>query len=249
MSTEYAVRCRKVEKVFGAGDTAVRALRGVDWDVPLGEISMLVGQSGCGKTTLLSVITGLLEASGGTVEILGQALHGLRGERANRFRLQNIGFIFQQFNLLPALTAAENAAVPLLAANMPRRAATERGRELLQKLGLGLRADARPVELSGGQQQRVAIARALINQPRLIVCDEPTANLDAESGHAVMELFRAVAVSPDRAVVIVTHDNRIFEFAHSITYMEDGHIVRRANGNGFADTRPAPVPDPAHQTS
>src|SRR5438445_6839477 len=106
MSTEYAVRCRKVEKVFGAGDTAVRALRGVDWDVPLGEISMLVGQSGCGKTTLLSVITGLLEASGGTVEILGQALHGLRGERANRFRLQNIGFIFQQFNLLPALTAA-----------------------------------------------------------------------------------------------------------------------------------------------
>jgi putative ABC transport system ATP-binding protein len=232
MSTEYAVRCRQVEKVFGAGDTTVRALRGVDWDVPLGEISMLVGQSGCGKTTLLSVITGLLDMSSGTVELLGEQLHDLNGSRANLFRLQNIGFIFQQYNLLPALTAAENAAVPLFAANVPRRIATERGRELLHTLGLGARADALPRDLSGGQQQRVAIARALINQPRLIVCDEPTAALDAESGHAVMELLHGVAVSPDRAVVVVTHDNRIFDFAHSITQMEDGRIVRRINGNG-----------------
>src|SRR4030095_9268569 len=135
---------------------------------------------------------------------------------------------------LPALTAAENAAVPLFAADVSRREATERGRELLHKLGLGNRVDALPRELSGGQQQRVAIARALINQPRLVVCDEPTAALDAESGHGVMELLHGVAVSPDRAVVVVTHDNRIFEFAHSITYMEDGHIVRRSNGNGSA---------------
>jgi putative ABC transport system ATP-binding protein len=245
MSTDYAVRCRRVEKVFGAGETAVRALRGVDWDVPLGEISMLVGQSGCGKTTLLMVLTGLLDASAGTVEILGEALHALRGERANRFRLQNIGFIFQQYNLLPALTAAENAALPLFAADVSRRAATERGRALLHTLGLGARADAMPAELSGGQLQRVAIARSLINEPRLIVCDEPTASLDAESGHAVMELLRGVAVSPDRAVVIVTHDNRIFQFADSITYMEDGRIVRRANGNGSAGIRPA-VPDSMH---
>ncbi|WP_341316543.1 ABC transporter ATP-binding protein [Paraburkholderia sp. IMGN_8] len=242
-ATEYAVRCRQLEKVFGAGETSVRALRGVDWDVPLGEISMLVGQSGCGKTTLLMVLTGLLDATAGTVEILGEALHALRGARANSFRLQNIGFIFQQYNLLPALTAAENAAVPLFAAGVPRRAATGRGRALLEKLGLGARADAMPVELSGGQLQRVAIARALINEPRVIVCDEPTASLDAESGRAVMELLHGVAISPDRAVVIVTHDNRIFEFAHSITYMEDGRIVRRANGNGTTGGRPPGIPD------
>jgi putative ABC transport system ATP-binding protein len=232
----YAVRCEDVEKVFGSGETAVRALRGVDWEVPLGEISMLVGQSGSGKTTLLSVITGLLDATRGSIEVLGEQLGELHGSRANAFRLQNIGFIFQQYNLLPALTAAENAAVPLFAANVPRQQATERGRKLLRKLGLGNRVDAVPRELSGGQQQRVAIARALIHEPRLIVCDEPTAALDAESGRAVMELLHDVAVSPDRAVVVVTHDNRIFEFAHSITYMEDGHIVRRANGNGSART-------------
>src|SRR5262245_24181114 len=174
MDANYAVRCENVEKVFGTGDTAVHALRGVDWEVPLGEISMLVGQSGSGKTTLLSVITGLLDATAGSVEVLGETLQALKGSRANAFRLQHIGFIFQQYNLLPALTAAENAAVPLLAADIKRREATERGRELLRKLGLGSRVDALPRELSGGQQQRVAIARALINQPRLVVCDEPT---------------------------------------------------------------------------
>jgi putative ABC transport system ATP-binding protein len=239
--TNYAVRCEDVEKVFGSGETAVRALRGVDWDVPLGEISMLVGQSGSGKTTLLSVITGLLDATGGSVEVLGEKLRQLDGSRANQFRLQNIGFIFQQYNLLPALTAAENAAVPLFAASVPRWQATERGRELLRRLGLGKRVDALPRELSGGQQQRVAIARALIHEPRLIVCDEPTAALDAESGHAVMELLHAVAVSPERAVVVVTHDNRIFEFAHSITYMEDGRIVRRSNGNGLHHVSASPA--------
>jgi len=232
MSASYAVRCRQVEKVFGKGGAAVRALRGVDWDVPFGHISMLVGQSGCGKTTLLSVITGLLDASGGTVEVLGEPLRELRGERANQFRLRNIGFIYQQFNLLPALTAAENAAVPLLAARIPRKQAVERAREVLDTLGMADRSDALPRDLSGGQQQRVAIARALISEPRLIVCDEPTSSLDAESGRAVLELLRGAALSPDRAVIVVTHDSRIFEFADSITQMEDGRITRRANGNG-----------------
>jgi putative ABC transport system ATP-binding protein len=231
MDQPFAVRCRQVEKVFGAGEARVRALRGVDWDVPLGQISMLVGQSGCGKTTLLSVITGLLDASAGAVEVLGKELSSLRGQEANRFRLHNIGFIFQQYNLLPALTAAENAAVPLLASGIKLAEATERGRAMLQSLGLGARAHALPRELSGGEQQRVAIARALIHQPRLIVCDEPTAALDAESGRAVMQLLGSIAVSPDRAVVIVTHDNRIFDFAHSITLMEDGRVVERRNGH------------------
>lgn len=225
MNGEFAVRVRQVEKVFGAGDTAVHALRGVDWEVPFGEISMLVGQSGSGKTTLLSVITGLLDASAGDIELLGEDLRALQGRRGNAFRLSNIGFIFQQHNLLPALTAAENAAIPLFAANIPRQEATARGRELLRDLGLGTRVDALPRELSLGQQQRVAIARAMIAEPRLIVCDEPTASLDARSGHTAMELLRNVALSPQRAVVVVTHDNRIFEFAHSIAQMEDGRIV------------------------
>src|SRR4029450_6883922 len=167
MDAEYAVRCQNVEKIFGSGDTAVRALRGVDWDVPLGEISMLVGQSGCGKTTLLSASTGPLEASAGAVEVLGEKLQELAGSRANRFRLQNIGFIFQQYNLLPALTAAENAAVPLFAANVTRREATERGRELLHTLGLGNRVDALPRDLSVGHQQSAPIARALTHKRRL----------------------------------------------------------------------------------
>ena len=231
MTTNHAVHCSQVEKVFGAGDTAVRALRGLDWEVPFGEISMLVGQSGCGKTTLLSVITGLLNPTAGAVEVLGENPHELDARRANDFRLHNIGFIFQQYNLLPALTAAENAAVPLLAADVPRREATERGRKLLRELGLGSRADALPRQLSGGQQQRVAIARALIHEPRLLVADEPTAALDAGTGLAVMEILRGVALSPDRAVVVVTHDNRIFEFADSVTHMEDGRIVRRENGS------------------
>jgi putative ABC transport system ATP-binding protein len=231
MSETYAVRCNSIEKSFGSGDTVVHALRGVDWDVPFGEISMLVGQSGCGKTTLLSVITGLLNATGGSVEVLGETPRRLDAAQANAFRLRNVGFVFQQYNLLPALTAAENAAVPLLAAGVERRAATQRGRDLLETLGLGRRVDALPRELSGGQQQRVAIARALNPEPRLVVCDEPTAALDAESGRAVIELLRSIALAPDRAVVIVTHDNRIFDFADSITHMEDGRIVRRVNGN------------------
>ena len=165
--------------------------------------------------------------------MLANRLGELHGSQANAFRLQNIGFIFQQYNLLPALTAAENAAVPLFS-----QCAAAAGDRKWSQASAPARARepsrCAPRELSGGQQQRVAIARALIHEPRLIVCDEPTAALDAESGRAVMELLHDVAVSPDRAVVVVTHDNRIFEFAHSITYMEDGHIVRRANGNGSA---------------
>jgi putative ABC transport system ATP-binding protein len=244
VDADLAVRCRQVEKVFGVGDTAVRALRGVNWEAPFGEISMLVGQSGCGKTTLLSVMTGLLHATSGTVDLLGEDLNDLRGSHANIFRLRNIGFIFQQHNLLPALTAAENAAVPLFAADCPRHEATERGRRVLERLGLSGRTEALPRELSIGQQQRVAIARALIGEPRLIVCDEPTAALDAEAGRAVMELLVDVAVSPQRAVVVVTHDNRIFEFADTISHMQDGRIVNRANG-----TASGAAAGPSHSAS
>jgi putative ABC transport system ATP-binding protein len=221
-----AVSCRNLTKDFGEGESRARVLRGVDLEAEAGEITLLVGPSGCGKTTLLSVLAGLLEPTGGEVRVLGTDLGRLAPRDKIAFRRQNIGFVFQQYNLLPALTAAENAAVPLLIAGRPRREALARARALLDELGLGERADALPAQLSGGQQQRVAVARALVHEPRLLVCDEPTAALDAHTGQVVMDLLRRVAVQPDRAVLVVTHDNRVFHFGDRIAHLEDGRVVR-----------------------
>jgi len=230
MNSQIAVECRQVRKEFGNGGGKVLALRGVDLDVGYGAMTLLVGPSGCGKTTLLSVIAGLLNTSAGNVKVLGEEIERLPGGRQIVFRRKNLGFVFQQYNLLPALTAAENAAVPLLAAGMSRRNAVQKANHMLATLGMSERADALPKELSGGQQQRVALARALIHEPRLLVCDEPTAALDAETGQAVMELLAAQAVRPDRAVLVVTHDNRIFGFADTIARMDDGRIVKVESG-------------------
>jgi putative ABC transport system ATP-binding protein len=222
---ETAVSCRGVTKVFGQGDSQVRALDGIDVDMAAGELTLLVGPSGCGKTTLISVIAGLLDPSGGEVSILGTNLTHLSGGQKVKFRSRNIGFVFQQYNLLPALTAAENAAVPLVIAGWSKKAAVAKAAELLDRLGLGARAHALPAQLSGGQQQRVAIARALIHEPRLLVCDEPTSALDAHSGQAVMELLCRVAVEPGRAVIVVTHDSRVFNFGDRIVTMSDGRVM------------------------
>jgi putative ABC transport system ATP-binding protein len=224
-----AVSCRGVEKVFGSGDTAVAALRAVDLDIEPGAMTLLVGPSGCGKTTLISLIAGLLEPSAGEVHLLGNNLHALTGDALVQFRAKHIGFVFQQYNLLPSLTAVENACLPLLVNGVPRREAIARARALLDAVGLHQRADAFPSQLSGGQQQRVAIARALVHEPRLLVCDEPTAALDAESGRTVMELFRRVAVHADRAVVVVTHDNRVLSYGECIVTMSDGRITQVEN--------------------
>jgi putative ABC transport system ATP-binding protein len=198
----------------------------VDFEARYGEMTLLVGPSGCGKTTLLSVVAGLLNKTGGHIDVLGTDVETLRGSESVLFRRRNLGFVFQQYNLLPALSAAENAAVPLLAAGMKRKTAVEKAMALLDQLGMGARSQARPNQLSGGQQQRVAIARALIHEPRLLVCDEPTAALDAETGHSVMELLRDAAVRPDRAVIVVTHDSRVFGFGDRIAYMNDGRVVK-----------------------
>jgi putative ABC transport system ATP-binding protein len=219
-----AVQCRGVEKTFDSG-VKVLALRGVDLDVRYGEMTVLVGPSGCGKTTLLSVISGLLNSNRGEVTVLGEQLQHLTPRRQILFRRQNLGFVFQQYNLLPALTAAENGAVPLLAAGVSRRKAIAEAKRLLTKLGMRDRVDALPKQLSGGEQQRVALTRALIHGPRLLVCDEPTAALDAETGHAVMEMLAAEAVRPERAVIVVTHDNRISGFAGTLARMNDGRVV------------------------
>ncbi len=239
-----AVVWRGLRQIFGDGDTRVEALRGVDFSARPGELSFLVGPSGCGKTTLLSVIAGILDPSGGELSVLGQPVGALPARERILFRRRNLGFVFQQYNLLPALTAAENVAVPLLAAGARRGPALVRAAELLDRLGLGARAGALPAMLSGGQQQRVAIARALVHEPRLVVCDEPTAALDHENGEAVMQLLGASAVQPGRAVVVVTHDSRVLHHAHSIARMDDGRIVgttrpRDATRPPGAEARPA----------
>jgi putative ABC transport system ATP-binding protein len=221
-----AVSTRELRKHFGGNGARVDALRGVDFNAKLGELTFIVGPSGCGKTTLLSVITGLLNPSSGDVELFGQQVHQLPSSQQITFRRQNLGFVFQQYNLLPALTAAENAAVPLMAGGMKRNEATDRAKSLLDHLGLNGRRDALPSKLSGGEQQRVAIARALVHEPRLVVCDEPTAALDHATGEKVMELLAGKAVHPDRAVIVVTHDSRVFHYADVIAEMDDGRIVK-----------------------
>jgi putative ABC transport system ATP-binding protein len=231
-----AVHCRDLKKEFGSGQARVLALRGVDFDVRLGETTFLVGPSGCGKTTLLSVIAGLLDSSGGEVALFGENVEQFRPEKRVLFRRKNLGFVFQQFNLLPALTAAENAAVPLFAAGVKRRAAVAQAKDLLVRLGLADRLDVLPSALSGGQQQRVALARALVHNPRLILCDEPTAALDHATGEAVMDLVVSTAVQPDRAVVVVTHDTRVFHFADAIAHMDDGRILKTEPRRAAAQT-------------
>jgi putative ABC transport system ATP-binding protein len=223
---EPAIRCRGLSKSFGTGEARVHALRGVDLEVMPGSITLLVGPSGCGKTTLISLIAGLLDPTEGSLNVLGQELTALPPNDLVNFRAHNLGFVFQQYNLLPSLNSVENACLPLLVAGVPRRTAIASARAVLERVGLADKADAYPSQLSGGQQQRVAIARALVHRPRLLVCDEPTAALDAHAGQTVMELFREVAVEPDRAVIVVTHDNRVLHYGQRIVYLVDGRIDR-----------------------
>ena len=226
-----AARCAGVTKAFPAGDGTVEVLHGIDFEVPAGELTMLVGPSGCGKTTLISIIAGILTPTSGEVEICGSAITQMSDAEKVAFRRRNVGFIFQQYNLLPALTAAENAAIPLVAAGAPMARAVGSAAAILERIGMGEHLGKLPNQLSGGQQQRVAIARALVHNPRLIVCDEPTAALDAESGQTVLEILKDAALAPDRAVIVVTHDTRIYSFADRIASMEDGRIraVRTAS--------------------
>jgi len=221
---ELAVKCRQLLKTYDTGDQKITALQGIDLDVHLGELMMLVGPSGCGKTTLISVIAGILDQDSGQCDVLGVDWLQLSSKNKLLFRAQNIGFVFQAYNLLPTLTAAENVAVPLIINGLKRQLAVRKAAELLEKVGLAKRAESLPSQLSGGQQQRVAIARALVHNPRLIVCDEPTSALDHQTGIHVIELLKSVAVASDRALIIVTHDARIFDYADRIAKMDDGRI-------------------------
>jgi putative ABC transport system ATP-binding protein len=221
-----AVVARGLRKRFGRGETSEVVLDHTDFEARAGEMTLLVGPSGCGKTTLISILSAMLRADEGDVTVFGTDLKALSGRALSRFRGETVGFVFQQFNLLPALDAAENAAVPLIVHGMSSGRARRRASELLDRLGLAENINKFPRELSGGQQQRVAIARALVHDPKFIVCDEPTASLDGASGNAVMNLLRSHAVRPDRAAIVVTHDERIFRFADRIAFMADGRVIR-----------------------
>jgi putative ABC transport system ATP-binding protein len=231
-----AVRTRGIDMFFGDGETKVTALKQADFEANRGELIMLVGPSGCGKTTLLSVIAGTLTPQTGTVEVFGQRLDGLSQEELTTFRRKHLGFVFQSFNLIPTLTVLENVMVPLLIQGTAQAVAVAKARAMLEKVGLKGREEGRPNALSGGQQQRVAIARALVHEPSLLICDEPTSALDKDTGAQIMQMVRDLSRSPERCVVVVTHDHRIFRFADRIAEMEDGRIRRVVEDASLLDT-------------
>jgi putative ABC transport system ATP-binding protein len=231
-----AVRTRSVDMFFGDGETKVTALKQADFEANRGELIMLVGPSGCGKTTLLSVIAGTLTPQTGTVEVFGQRLDGLSQEELTAFRRKHLGFVFQSFNLIPTLSVLENVMVPLLIQGASHNTAVAQALAMLAKVGLKGREHGQPNALSGGQQQRVAIARALVHEPSLLICDEPTSALDKDTGAQIMQMVRDLSRSPERCVVVVTHDHRIFRFADRIAEMEDGRIRRVVEDASLLDT-------------
>jgi len=230
------VRCRGVVKRFGEGAGEVYALRGVDLDIKAGEFMMLVGPSGCGKTTLISVIAGILAADEGGCEVLGERYEIMRSSQKMDFRARNIGFVFQQFNLLPSLSIAENVAIPMIINGHDRGHALQAARAMLEEVGLGDRANSKPNLLSGGQQQRVAIARALVHEPKILLCDEPTSALDHTTGMKILDMMRALSAKHGTTLIVVTHDSRIFKYADRIAHMDDGRIDQLLSAKEFMET-------------
>jgi putative ABC transport system ATP-binding protein len=240
--TTPAISAQGVTKVYGEGSTAVHALRGVDLDVRAGEVLLMMGPSGSGKTTLLSVLGGILRASTGSVRIAGTEIVGLPERALPEVRLRHIGFVFQGFNLFPALSAVENVAIALDLRGIRGREALRRASAALDAVGLADRATHRPGDLSGGQKQRVAIARALVGEPSIVLADEPTAALDHASGALVLDLMRRIATEQGRAVVLVTHDPRTLGYADRIVHIEDGRLRHEGSRS---ESRPAAVKLPA----
>lgn len=222
-----AIQVLGVTKTFAEGAAVVRALNGISFHVENGELVLLMGPSGSGKTTLLSIMGCILRPTAGSVAIRGREVTGLDERELPQVRLTHIGFVFQGFNLFPALTALENVELALDLRGIGKREASRRAGEVLEQVGLGDKLHTYSADLSGGQKQRVAIARALVGEPQIILADEPTAALDSVSGRAVIELLRELAHARGRAVVLVTHDNRILSYADRIAHIEDGRIVAK----------------------
>jgi len=222
---KFAIAASNIQMTYKSGSASFVALKDIDLSVPLGGIQLLMGPSGSGKTTLLSILAGILTPTSGVVHLLGQDITKMSSGNLSKFRLENVGFIFQGFNLFPALTAAENIEVALSLKGIRGRKARQESLDLLTKVGLAIKADTLPRNLSGGQKQRIAIARALAGSPQLIMADEPTAALDSHNGQIIIELLCELAKQRGTTVVIVTHDPRIKVFADYITHMEDGLIT------------------------
>ncbi len=243
-ANEPAVICRDVVKTYGKGEIAVRALKGVSFEARFGELLMIIGPSGCGKTTLLSVICGTLRADSGTIELFGKNISSMPDRELTAFRARHVGFIFQQFNLVPTLTARENVSIPRLLTGASYTDAQKDAGAMLAQVGLAGREESFPSQMSGGQQQRVAISRAMVHQPRLVICDEPTASLDAAAGQRALNLLRESARHPDRCVIVVTHDSRIFHYADRIVEMDDGLAIASQTASDYLRDHPQSHPQP-----
>jgi putative ABC transport system ATP-binding protein len=225
-----AIQAKGLEKWFGEGEARTTALRDVELEAYFGEMLYIVGPSGSGKTTLLSVLSGVLKPNSGSVRVEDVDIWSLGVDRLADFRLNKIGFVFQDFHLFPRLTTAENAAIPLILRKKDWDESIREAINYLEIVGLKGRADLPPVKLSGGEQQRVAIARAMVSQPDILIMDEPTASLDGDTGNAILSFVHKNVLNPNRCIVVVTHDNRIFEFASRILHMEDGRLTTAEKG-------------------
>ena len=219
-----AIKAAGLNKWFGEGEAKTMALRDVNLDAEFGEMIYIVGPSGSGKTTLLSVLSGILRPNSGSVSVEGVDIWNLGADQLAVFRLEKIGFVFQDYHLFPRLNTAENVAIPLILRNRDWDESIGEAVRYLEVVGLKGRADLPPVKLSTGEQQRVAIARAMVSQPDILIMDEPTASLDGDTGHAILKFVRENILNLKRCIVVVTHDDRIFEFASRIIKMEDGRL-------------------------
>lgn len=222
---DIAISCKGIKKSYGQDETLIRALRGVDLDIHQGVLTLLVGPSGSGKSTLLSIITTILTPDEGQLLLLGEDVNKLPEKEKSEFCRLNLGIVFQSLFLIPTLTVAENVSLPLLTAGCSQKEAYDKSVAMLSHLGMDHRSEHSPANLSKGQQQRVAIARAMINEAKIIVCDEPTSALDHATGMEVMALLQNIAKDSSKAVLVVTHDHRIFSFADRIVNMDDGLIT------------------------
>lgn len=225
------VTIRNLSKTFGTGHTAVSAVQNISLDIEQGDVLLIMGPSGSGKTTLVSMIGTLMTPSEGQILIDGIDITRLSSRKLASFRLHKLGFVFQSFNLLAALNAKQNVMIPLLAGRTPKSKARVKADQLLEKLGMGQRLQHIPANLSGGEKQRVAVARALVNEPKIILADEPTANLDSKSGEEVTRLLCNIACGEGRAVVIVSHDPRLKAVAKRVITIEDGKLTGEETGN------------------
>ncbi len=217
-------------KIYASGDSTVQAVRGVDVSVKEGEMIAIMGPSGCGKTTLLNVLSGIDQPNSGEVLIAGQPMYSVSDDQRTQMRAENMGFIFQDFNLLPVLSAVENVELPLLLIGKSAPEARKTALEALESVGLADRSDHRPTELSGGQQQRVAIARAIVHHPKVILCDEPTGNLDSTTSNTVMDLLKEINDKLGTTFLLVTHDQEIASKCSRIMQMDDGLIIDNGRG-------------------